>query len=173
MFIACENDVEEVNALAASNAKADPVESSKDVEMIYSDSAQIKMKLVAGKIDRFIIEDKSYFEMDEGLHIYFYDNDSLVTTELKADNGKGFDNRNGMERMEVENNVVLTNEEGNKLNTEYLEWDALRHIIHTDKFVKITTKDEIIWGHGLEANEDFSEYEIMNVKGQLTIDDSL
>jgi hypothetical protein len=31
--------------------------------------------------------------------------------------------------------------------------------------VKITTDDEIIFGEGLEANEDFSDYVIKKVKG--------
>ncbi len=39
--------------------------------------------------------------------------------------------------------------------------------------MKITTKEEVIWGDGLEANQDFSEYEIKNVKGQIAVKDSI
>ncbi len=43
--------------------------------------------------------------------------------------------------------------------------------IYTDAFVKITTKDEIIWGDGMIADQDFSNYEIKNVKGEVSIKD--
>ena len=75
-------------------------------------------------------------------------------------------------RMEVMNDVVVVNRFGEKLNTEHLIWEANTDRIHTDEFVKITTKDEIIYGDGLEANQDFTKYKILNIKGVLNIDDS-
>ena len=41
--------------------------------------------------------------------------------------------------------------------------------IDMDDFVKITTKDQVIWGDGMEADQDFSEYNIKNVKGEIDI----
>lgn len=43
--------------------------------------------------------------------------------------------------------------------------------ITSDKFVKVTTIDEEIIGYGFDANEDFSEYTVRNVKMITTIDD--
>ena len=60
---------------------------------------------------------------------------------------------------------------GDKLNTEHLIWNAITKKIFTDEFVKITTKDETIWGDGLVANQDFSDYQIKNVKGQVYMKD--
>ena len=45
----------------------------------------------------------------------------------------------------------------------WLWWDA---------FVKITTKDQVIWGDVMEADQDFSEYQIKNVKGEIDIKDA-
>ncbi len=171
-LVACENDMAKVNSVTTDvNAKT-PVESTKDVEFLYSDSAQIQLKLTAPQTDRFV-GDKSYFEMPKGMHVLFYGKYPKVQTELKADYGVGYDTINGIKFMEVKRNVVVINEKGDRLNTEHLIWNANSKRIYTQDFVKITTKDEVIWGDGLEADEDFSKYEIKNVKGQINIKDTL
>ena len=44
--------------------------------------------------------------------------------------------------------------------------------IFTEEFVKITTKNEVIYGIGLESNQNFSKYSIRNIKGTITINQS-
>jgi hypothetical protein len=71
--------------------------------------------------------------------------------------------------MEVKKNVVVVNEKGEQLNTEHLVWDEKKAKLLSDEFVKITTKEEVIFGTGLEANEDFTKYKIFNIKGTLSL----
>lgn len=165
----CENDIDVVNTVS-SNQKILPSETSKNVEFLYSEAAKITSKLTAPQIDNYTGEN-AYFEMPKGLKMIFYDNYPKEQTRLTADYGIGFGGAEGMQKMEARRNVVVINEKGDKLNTEHLIWNGVTKKIHTDKFVKITTKDEVIWGDGLEASEDFSEYEIKNVKGQINIKD--
>jgi hypothetical protein len=61
------------------------------------------------------------------------------------------------------------NERGEQLTTEHLIWDERRQMLNSDEFVKITTKDEIIYGNGFEANQDFSQYRIFNIKGIISV----
>ena len=74
--------------------------------------------------------------------------------------------------MIARDSVVLKDKEGKMLNTELLNWDNKTSKIYTDKFVKITTASEILYGDGLEAEQDFSRYEIQNIKGRIKIDES-
>jgi hypothetical protein len=37
--------------------------------------------------------------------------------------------------------------------------------------VKITTKDKVLMGEGLTANQDFSAYEIIHPKGEILMDE--
>jgi hypothetical protein len=67
--------------------------------------------------------------------------------------------------------VEVVNANGEKLNTEHLIWDEGKKKITSDAFVKITTAKEIIMGKGLEANQDFTQYEIKEVTGTIRIDD--
>lgn len=171
-FSSCKNDIAVVNSITSAIEQKKPVESGKNVEIIYSDSAIVRAKLNAPQLDRFLGK-KPYMEMPKGMKVVFYDEERKESSKLTANYGIGYDSGNGMERMEATNNVVVINEKGEKLNTEHLIWDAVRKKIVTDKFVKITTKEEVIWGDGLEANQDFSEYVIKNVKGQISVKDSI
>ena len=60
-------------------------------------------------------------------------------------------------------------DKGEKLNTEHLFWDEKKEMIYSDVFVKITTKDEIIMGEGLESNQDFSRYKFKKIKGTISV----
>ena len=166
----CENDIAVVNSITSATEKELPIESGKNVEIIYSDSAIVRAKLIAPELNRYAGK-KPYSEMPKGMNVIFYDKNRNVQSKLTANYGIGFDAGNGMERMEANGNVIVINDKGEQLNTEHLTWNAVTKKIYTDKFVKITTKDEIIWGDGLEANQDFSQYQIKNVKGQIDVKD--
>lgn len=171
-FTSCENDIDEVNSITAENHKKLPLESSKNVEFIYSDSAVVRARLKAPQIDRYGGK-KPYLEMPLGMNVIFYQEDKKEQTKLTANYGIGYDNGNGvMEKMEAKGNVIVINEKGEKLNTEHLIWNTFTQKIYTDAFVKITTKDQVIWGDGMEADQDFSEYKIKNVQGEIDIKDA-
>jgi LPS export ABC transporter protein LptC len=164
-FLACENDITEVNSITAAAENKLPLESSKNVEFLYSDSAIVRAKLNAPQIDRYGGK-KQYLELPKGMNVIFYQETKTEQTKLTANYGIGYDNGTGvMEKMEARGNVIVINEKGDRLNTEHLTWNALTKKIYTDDFVKITTKDQVIWGDGMEADQDFSKYEIKNVKG--------
>ena len=63
----------------------------------------------------------------------------------------------------------MVNGEGDTLCTEHLIWDEVNHTIESDEYVKIRTGEEIIYGEGLEAKEDFSSYRIKKIKGTIVI----
>ncbi len=170
-FTACENDIDVVNSVTSGNEKAQSVESSKNVEFLYSDSARVRSKLKTPLVDHFMGK-KPYYEMPKGMEVIFYDRFQKEQTKLTANYGIGYDNENKMNVMEAKGNVIVINEKGDKLNTEHLIWNSVTKKIYTTEFVKITTKDEVIWGNGLEANEDFSEYEIKQVKGTIAVKDA-
>jgi hypothetical protein len=64
---------------------------------------------------------------------------------------------------------VVVNNKGEKLNTEHLIWDRRADRISSDRFVKITTADEILMGDGLESNGNFTRYKILKIRGTLRI----
>ena len=162
-LVSCENDIDEVNNVTARNNY--PVESGKDMEVIYSDSGHIKVKLNAPVMMRYAGENP-YMEMPQGVKVLFYDDSMNVNSHLSANYAIS---REKEEIMEAKNNVVVVNEKGEKLNTEHLIWDKKQSLIHTKEFVKITTAEEIIYGNGLESNQSFTKYKIKDIKGTINL----
>jgi lipopolysaccharide assembly outer membrane protein LptD (OstA) len=75
--------------------------------------------------------------------------------------------------MIARNNVEVINIKGEKLNSEELIWNNKNKKIYTEKFVTIQTKDEIIYGDGLEANEDLTNYKIKKIRGTIQVKENL
>lgn len=165
ILCSCENDINKVNAL--SNKKNEPIKKGKNVELTYSENARIKVKVTAPLLEEYM-GDKNYTEMRKSIEVNFFDSLQKVTTTLTANYAI---NKISENIMEAKNNVIVINEKGDKLNTEHLIWQQDSAKIYTDEFVKITTKDEIIMGEGLDANQDFSKYKIHKVKGIIQLKD--
>ncbi len=164
LFIyACENDIKVINNVG--NKGSLPVESAKNVETIYSDSAQIILIIKAPQLNRYEGE-KPYSEMPKGVAAYFYDSLMQVKSKLTANYAISYEKD---KLMEAKNNVVVVNEKKEQLNTEHLVWDQRKAIIYSDKFVKINTGKEILWGEGMEADEMFNKWKIKKPKGSITI----
>lgn len=160
----CENDIEKINVVTA-RSKA-PAESMKDVEILYSDSAHVQVKVTAPRLDRYPVANP-YFETPEGVKILFYNDSLQVKSYLTAEYAIRYEKE---KKMEARRNVVVVNEKGEKLNTEHLIWDEAKQMIYSKEFVRITTPDEIIVGEGFEANQDFTKYKIFKIKGTFTVD---
>ena len=67
--------------------------------------------------------------------------------------------------------IVAINEQNYKLETELLFWDQEKDLIYTDRFVKITSEDEIVMGTGFDSDSRFSNWTIKNVTGTIYIKD--
>ena len=151
--------------LSVSDDGEHPIEIGHDVELFYSDSARVMLKLMASKVERYTPEvSKTVFS--DGLHIQFLDVYGRVETDMKADHATKYEKEL---RTIATGNVVVINHKGERLNTEELVWDERKELITTDKFVTVTTESQVIMGDGLEADQQFSWYEIKNVTGTLAI----
>ncbi len=164
IFLAsCENDIEKVKLLGIHEQS--PVESAKNIKIIFSDSAKVEVELTAPVMNHYLSENP-YMEMPKGFRAIFYDESLQEKSRVTADYGIRYEHDL---KMEARKNVVVINEKGEQLNTEHLIWDERREKLLSDEFVKITRKDEIIYGTGFEANQDFSKYKIFNIKGTISV----
>ena len=163
-LVGCVNDMEEVKAIVE-DEKLLPVEVADSIQIIYTDSAILKVILEAGHLERYLGENP-YLEMTEGVHVRFYNSLGRVESELRSNYAISYENTDVMEARE---DVVVVNKEGETLNTEHLVWEEKTEKIHTEEFVKITTEDEVIFGHGFESNQDFTKYRIKKIKGTINL----
>ncbi len=166
-LISCRNDIETVNKLT--NYQVLPTFVVENFETNLSDSGKIKLRLKAKELIR--IEDgiNRYDEYPKGFQVEFFDPQMRVTAILKCNYAKYHIEK---ELWEARRNVEVTNFEKNeKVNTDLLYWDTKSESIYSDKYVKITTETQILFGIGFEALQDFSKWKIINPRGIINIKD--
>lgn len=166
MLIAgCKNDPKEINALVTKGAQQE--DKAEDVTIIYSDNGHVKMKLYAKEFVKNDIAKPPYTEMRKGLKVEFFDDSMKVESTLNARYARYYEKQNN---ILIRDSIVIVNKKGEKLNTEELVWNQSAKKLFTEKFVKITTPTQVMYGDGLEANEDFTWYRILNPKGIVAVD---
>lgn len=165
----CETDLSEVKVIASNEINL-PVETSRNIEIIYSDSANVKARLKSPFLKHFKVERNPYYEMPEGLHVDFFNIERVVESQLSAKYGVRYENQ-GI--IELRDSVVAVNTKGETLNTERLIWNEKTDKIYSNKFVKITTADKVIYGNGFESNQNFTRYRILDVKGIININENV
>lgn len=142
-----------------------PLVEAHEVLTLYSDSAQLKVRLKSPLQQEYENGDAIF---PKGLEVHFYEEGKQPKTTLRANYGK-YDK--AKDQYLVTGKVVVTNlEKKETLNTEELYWDKTKREVHTDKFVRIETPTEILTGQGLRANQDFSRYRILKPAGIFSID---
>jgi len=159
IFASCENDISLVKKIT--NQQDAQIENAKGIEVIYSSNAAIKASLQAPTMKHFEGA-QPYTELPEGVRMFFYDDSMKVNSQLTAGYGIRLDSK---KQMVVHDNVEVINLNGEKLNTEELIWDEKTQRIYSNKFVKITRKDEILYGDGFESNADITNYKIKKLRG--------
>lgn len=164
LFSACENDLKKVEQISAKKLVV-PVDKSTGVEIIYSDSAKVRAKLITPELLNFKTE-KPYIEMKKGLTIIFYDENLQETSRLKADYAIRYERENS---VELKRNVVASNIKGETFKSDELFWDENKRRFYSNKLVSITSKDNVLYGTSFWANEDFSYYEIVQSTGDLRL----
>lgn len=164
-LFSCENDLAEVEALISKlNTE---VETAKEVEILYSDSAQVRVKIAGPTMLYYLDKREPRQEFIDGVKVDFFDAEGNSTSQLTAKYAIRFENKN---EVIVRDSVVWQSVENEKIETEELIWQENKERIYTDRFVVITRPDEIVYGHGFEANQDFSYSRINAIQGRIKVD---
>src|SRR5690606_2255690 len=143
-----------------------PVSEGENIELYYSEKDLVKVKMTAALVYEFKNGDQ---EFPKGLYIEFYDETGKLESTLKANHAYFFKEENqwrGRDNVEVKNL-----EKREQLNTEELFWKPSEKRIFTDKFVTIRQQKDVLYGEGLEANEDLSDYTITNISGEMEVEE--
>ena len=72
-------------------------------------------------------------------------------------------------RLVAEDDVVLQNKAGDRLETEYLVWNEDSDRVYTNRAVAIYTADGVLYGKGLESDGRFERYQILQPTGELNL----
>jgi LPS export ABC transporter protein LptC len=143
-----------------------PQRIGENVELFYTENNQVKVKMIAALVYEFENGDRQF---PEGIYLEFYDENGNLESTLRANEAYYFKKENqwrGRGKVEVKN--IGKNEQ---LNTEELFWRPADEKIFTDKFVTIRQQTDVIYGQGLEAKQDMSDYVIKKPEGEFAVEE--
>ena len=166
MLLACKNDIKEVNALAEREKRPDMT--GENLELIYSDSARIKYRVLSPEYIKVNREKEKYEEFPKGIHVLSYDPAGKMIGSIKAKYAKKLEDEM---LWEARNEVVIINAEGKKLETELLYWDMKKELIYSDRYVKLSADGQIIEGNnGFHSDQNLNHPVFENISGSIEVE---
>ncbi len=160
----CENDP---NVIKELNAKKTGVEEAIRVNIHYSTNGKRKALLTSPLMYR-VQDTVPYVEFPKTIHVDFFGENDSIESKLDARYAKYKETQS---KVFLKDSVRVINIKGDTLYCDELFWDMKRTgaEFYTDKPVRIRTKTQIIDGVGMEAQQDFKEYNIKKVIGILKV----
>lgn len=157
IFFSCENDLENVKKITASDETPDQV--TTNLHSFYSDSGIVKYEIIASRVEIYEKEPaKTIFK--NGFEVNYFSGSGEIISKLQADYGEIKEKEN---MVIARNNVIFTNyEKKQELKTEELFWDKNLKKVRTTKNFFLKTPTTEGKGTGMETDETFSEYEVYN-----------
>ncbi|MFN8357114.1 MAG: LPS export ABC transporter periplasmic protein LptC [Spirosomataceae bacterium] len=147
------------------NKKSNELYKGPDMEIdnivgYYSDSAKVVVRMETAKQITLQNRDRVY---PKEIRLFFFDKLGNETSTLRADSGHFFNDKN---EYKVWGKVFVYNKvKQESLQTNELTWTPQNQKVFTDTPVTVKNKDEVLYGKGLTAKQDFSEYVVRSVTG--------
>jgi len=143
-----------------------PLSEAENIEIYQTDKDKVKLHMKSPLSYEFKNGDR---EFPKGIFIEIFNEFGRLESTLKANEAYFFKEKN---LWRSRGNVEVKNLEKNEqLNTEELFWKQPEKRIFTEKFVTIRQQGDIIYGEGLDAKEDLSEYTITKLSGDFEVDE--
>lgn len=161
-FFSCEKEATDNAKNEQAPSLYDPkIETAFDVEILYSEQANVRVKVNAPTLVRHKKADP-ITEFPDGIYINFINNSQNTKSFLTACHAIKYDRK---QQIEVTDSVVVRTAKGDLLQTEKLIWNEKTRLIKSDGPVTIITATEEIVAQDFEANQDFTEYTFRNITG--------
>jgi LPS export ABC transporter protein LptC len=164
LISACENKIKDLPSASRSGKQQVP-EEGQQIESYLSEGAKVKGKLTSPFMLRYQKADTPYSEFPRSLHVDFYTDSLQIESQMDAKYGKYLPNQN---KVFLRDSVVVKNIlKGDTLHCKYLWWDQATQKFTTDDSVQIYTREKILFGTGMEADQNFRFYTIKNLTGSV------
>ena len=135
---------------------------------VYSQNGNLSYRFETPLLERYELAREPYMEFRKGVKVETYnDTTHLVESTLTANYAIFLENQ---QLWEAKGNVVATNAQGQKLETEQLFWNQKSKRIYSNVDSKVTQKDGVILGEGFESDEQFQDFIFRRPKGKVAVD---
>jgi len=138
-----------------------------NVTTIISDSGITRYRITTPEWYIYDRAAEPYWLFPQGLHFERFDQNYNVDAKIDCKHAIYYDKK---QFWILSDSVSCTNIEGEKFETNLLNWDERGEKIYSDSAISITKKHLIIKGIGFESNQTLTNYRTRQVTGILPID---
>jgi LPS export ABC transporter protein LptC len=164
----CENDIERINLLT--DEAEYPSVKGNNIKVIYSDSAKVKVQILAPTFLQFPLAEKPYMEFPDGIEVYFYDDSLRIESEIMADYAIYYSE----DRLwQARGNVVAHKlNQGDALYTEELFWNEKEERIYSNVYTRVQNGEDVLFGKGgFEAQQNLENWYLKGTTGEIVVPD--
>jgi LPS export ABC transporter protein LptC len=165
IFFSCERKMDIIKNLDILSL---PTTTVKNFESVYTDSTKLQLILSSPLMESYSRIKPPYTEFRKGITALFYDGHDKPIASITSKYAKLLDDK---KLWELRDSVVALNEKNERLNTELLYWDREKDQFYTDRFVRITSEDQIVMGIGMKSDSRFTNWWIRNVSATIPVTD--
>jgi LPS export ABC transporter protein LptC len=157
------DDKEEVTPFTADDLK---LEKTKEVEILYSDSSIVRIRIKAPALVFHLQSGDPFQEFPEGIHIDFFNPQGKITSVLSADYAARYQSK---KKTFLKNNVRWESINKEVMESPELTWDEETQNLYTNKFVVIATAKDTIFSQGFNADQSFHQIQMRAIDGSKEI----
>ena len=160
-IIACESNFRDVQKMGF--AEFSPSGDADGINLKYTDSGRITANLVSPKMLDYATVEYPFTEFPKGIHLTLYDKngkqtyiDAKYAVSHKATN-----------LIDLQDNVKISNQNGELLETEQLYYDQKNEWFFTEKKFKFTSPKGVSYGEGIDFSKDFKKVNSQKISGEV------
>ena len=165
MFFSCNDNFKQVQKIGIS--ENEPIGISENINLKYTDSGRVTANLLSTKMFDYSNRDFPFNEFTDGITLYVFDEENKKSTII-SDYAIVYEKT---DLIDLQGHVVITTHDGHVLKTEQLYYDKGREWLFTNVPVTFTTKLDVINGNGFDSNSKFTNAEVLEVTGIISLDD--
>ncbi len=163
-LVSCESNFREVQKINYSEFM--PSGEATDFNLKYTDSGRIKSILVSPLMLDYASVEFPFTEFPKGVDVTMFDTKGKRTF-IKSDYAVTF---KGTDIIDLQDNVRISTEAGQLLETDQLYFDQKNEWFFTEKKFKFTDPKGVSFGEGIDFSKDFKIVNSQRIKG--TIDEA-
>ncbi|MES2411179.1 MAG: LPS export ABC transporter periplasmic protein LptC [Bacteroidota bacterium] len=161
MVIGCESNFRDVQKMGF--AEFSPSGDADGINLKYTDSGRITANLVSPKMLDYATVEFPFTEFPKGIHLTLYDKNGKQTYM----DAKYAVSHKATNLIDLQNDVKISNQNGELLETEQLYYDQKNEWFFTEKKFKFTSPKGVSYGEGIDFSKDFKKVNSQKISGQV------
>jgi LPS export ABC transporter protein LptC len=138
-----------------------PLQTVDSMFFIQSENGRLKMRVEAPRMEVYEHDSISYDLFPAGLKVFAYGESGVLETTIVSEQARH--DKTGSEQWSAFGNVVVKNiVKSETMETDTLYWDATKHEIWTDCYVKMYSPSGLMQGYGMRSDEMARNSILMN-----------